>query len=272
MRYTGPESNRSSKTSEFHQGTKFHISDLIDCKDDEKDISILEIGCGKQQKFLKEISKDRNIQKKSKNKNIELFSISAEETDLNDNILHFTQFLTCNNGLNCLPSGLKFNYIFSSWCFNYFDSETFDRVLRDSLEKLKPNGQIDIFPFQPTRNTSEFPCGLNMAEYFKELFYSIDSNPEKIKERMKYLNDRMQLNLDIDNLEDNLYKLQFFFQENFLKSEILNLAQMKAHLAAKVLHERKEKILNYIVSDRGRYEPKIFKIGEDDCLSIFKKY
>jgi len=251
--YNGPESNRTSEDNLFLVGIKSHIKNIIINEGEDREVTVLDIGCGTEAKLLNEIAHDIDDYEFANRKllNYSLHGISNDSHKKDERIIHYNNFLRASKGLKFLPEDLKFDYIYSSWCMNYFGPNTFRVVLQDCLDRMKDNTQIDIYPFQPLRNSAAFPYGLNISHELRELFYEKgDKKVDIIKKRMSHLAAILKIEIeDIEGVEDH-QTLQQFFNKYFTNEDIIDVSENLTAQYSKKIFKHKEEVLEETLGDR----------------------
>ena len=175
LEYNGWEKDRKMKNSSFLPNIRAHIASLIDVCEPQSEINILDIGCGIDASFLQNIKEDPEILGllDTKNASLNLHAISADSKVKPPYVTHYPQFLTVNNGLSFIPSDIQFDLIYSSWCINYLGPNTFERLVKDSLDKIKNGKYIFLNPYEPVKYSSAFPKALDLTEDYKSIIPSL---------------------------------------------------------------------------------------------------
>ncbi len=210
MEYLGRETNRTFKKGnkeyfDFLKGSYDEILKTIEDADDGGEVNVLDIGCGEYAQFLDDLQSDDSIQELLSRKNVllNLFGISADASPKPKGIIHYNEFIRVSKGLTFLPEGIQFDHIVSCWAMNYFGTKTFIRVVEDSVNRLKTNGLLRIYPFgSPDIQSSAFPS--TRRELIEKRYFPED--PAHTKQAEKAFKNWIRL-LGIGISRDEFLKL-----------------------------------------------------------------
>ena len=289
LEYRGYEKNRGASATEFLKCAQLHIADLAQEKENnDHSLNILDIGCGSKAKFLRNILSNSNIEElcQESGKSLELYGISADRMPNISDINLYKRFLSSTQGLDFLPEQLKFDYILSSWCINYLTPKTFMRVVEDSLERLKPGGKIDLYPFQAVEYSCAFPRSIPSLGYYRDIASDLLNPVVRKREKLSDIKKKIFKLITLLDFEQILGKdfLQLqqsndprviydLFSKHFLSdNEILYEKELEVTLNyADRIFDRKYEYISKYLSNNPQYTHSIYQRDAFNTLTIVKE-
>jgi hypothetical protein len=218
---------------------------------------------------------------------LNLFGIAADSEPKPEDIFYYKQFLSATNGLECLPEGLQFDYIISSWCINYLGPNTFKKLLNDSIERLKIGGIIEFTPYHPTACSSAFPKALDFGEINTEIFPALffeelqtEENIKKAKILIKGYMKILGLNKTPEQIKDykqlsksNDPKIisQIFIKHFYSSEKVVQDCYDAAFFYGIERFAEKEEIVSKILGNNDKYKHFVYHSGDSDVLNIQRK-
>lgn len=285
--YQGWEKDREMRDSSFLPHMRAEIANLSDACEPGSEINVLDIGCGIDASFLQNIHEDNTINTilNQKGSKLNLYSISADSKPKPEYLNHYSQFLTVTNGLSFIPEDIQFDIIYSSWCINYLGPNTFERLVRDSIERIKDNRHIYLHPYQPVENSSAFPKALlePSKDFYSIVSFYVDKDkatPEEINEKkselLKWFNilhikEDMGEDYRIFQESTDATEMENIFVKYIVENELIEDLRIETTMDYAIkIFELKEKKLAKIVRENPGIDIDITSWGYLDTL-ILKK-
>jgi SAM-dependent methyltransferase len=290
LEYKGYERNRTSEKSSFLLSANATVQNFIDKAEPKTEINVLDVGCGTEARFLKDLYEDPRVCKLCSEKNVKLnlFGISADSEPKPPNIVFYKQFLSATKGLECLPENIQFDYILSSWCINYLGPNAFKKLLCDSLERLKKGGIIEFTPYNPSACSCAFSRALDFGEIslriLPTLFFEDMQTKDNINKVKSYIRGYMKifkLNKTPDQKKDYEYLkytnvpseiYEIFIKHFYSSNDISQVGYDTAFDYGIKRFLEKEKIVKETLNMGDEYTFSVYSCSDSDVLCVKREY